>query len=154
MRILCLSLSLILTGCHSTIEVLPNKSAVMPSHFLPLGFGSRSGPPEYEATWEPDQAVIEDMEARFHQLQRLRATKCCITGARIDDINDYVRHYFGLVVQGQRLIYINAVLDPGRSDTPPKYSFPVRSDGGYCCWGVLFDPKRQKFFDLAFNGMA
>jgi len=153
MRILCLLLLVSSAGCHTAVEVLPNKGAVMPSNYLPLGF-SRPNPPKYEATWEPDQAAIDDMESRFHQLQRLRATECCITGARIDDVNDYVRHYFGLVVQGQRLIYIDAFRDPGKRDTPPKYPFPNLSDGGRCCWGVLFDPEQHKFFNLAFNGVA
>ena len=154
MRILCLISLGFLIGCQSTIEVLPNKSAVMPSHYLPLGFCSRSNPPDYEATWEPTQDVIDDMESRFRQLQRLSATQCCISGARVSDVNEYVRHYFGLVVQGQRMIYINAVRHHGRRDMLPKYTFPDRCDGGDCCWGVLYDPKQHKFFDLAFNGMS
>lgn len=94
------------------------------------------------------------MEEKLGQIQRLRVKGCCIRGARIRDVNDYYRQYVGVVVDGRRLIYVNAYA----ADEPLEglKTTPVTGwcDGGESAWGVLYDAESKRFFDLAVNGLA
>jgi hypothetical protein len=90
-----------------------------------------------------------------------KAKGCCIRGERLREINSYFRQYAGVIVAGRKLIYINAFPASEFDNGPPQI---VRSawkeepfkacDGGSSFWGVLYDPSRRSFSDLAFNGIG
>ena len=91
------------------------------------------------------------MESKLARIKRLRA-KCCITGAQVKSLEDFYMQYAGIVVKGQRLVYINAFA----SDDPPEFwkeRAVIVCDGGVD-WGVLYDPANGRFFDLAVNGAS
>jgi hypothetical protein len=111
---------------------------------------SRPSPPNSGKTWRPTEAEIKLMESKFSQIKQLKS-KCC-RGKQIRDLEGSYMQYMGIIVKGKRLIYINAFYhhDPG---TYWKEHAEVICDGG-SAWGVLYDPKTEKFFDLAINGIA
>jgi hypothetical protein len=93
------------------------------------------------------------MERRFASLRRLRASRCCLIGARIKEPNDYRRQYFGIVVGGRRFIYINAEADFDREEGPPPDDVVLDVCDGGTSWGALYDPATGRFSELAFNGV-
>jgi hypothetical protein len=155
MKILALPLSaLCALGCSTQVVLVPNKSAVMSADRYRSELSrlcSRPVPPTYQGTWTPSAETIADMESRFGTLQHMRASGCCTIGARVGDVNAYIRQYFGIVVDGKQLVYINATAEAGPRTSPPAGSVSDYCDGG-TSWGVLFDPTLKRFFDLAFNG--
>ena len=113
---------------------------------------SRWSPSNFEDTWEPAASDIRALEERLHKVERLRAKQCCVLRGRVRDVHDYYRQYVGIVLNGKKLIYVNAFHRDSRVE---DWSTPVIfCDGGEAHWGVLFDPERGKFSDLAFNGFA
>lgn len=113
---------------------------------------SRPSPSKYSDTWRPSEAEIKEMESRLSQIKRLRVKECCITGERIENPERFYMQYVGIVVDGRRLIYVNAFPPSDASEGWKEHAVNV-CDGG-TAWGVLYDPKAKKFFDLAVNGIA
>jgi hypothetical protein len=129
---------------------------------------SRPSPEVFSGTGEPSQKEILEMEANFAKIKKLKVKKCCIRGAQIEAPEEFYMQYVGIVVDGKKLIYVNAfgefgtlgILENGDSNksivtlvqTDHWKMNAVRvCDGGHE-WGVLYNPKTQKFFDLAING--
>jgi len=93
------------------------------------------------------------MESRFSQLLALESERCCSPGSRIHDFDSYYLQYVGLVVAGNKFIYINAF----RSDPPAGWDSKELvdyCDGGSWFWGALYEPETGNFSELAFNGEA
>jgi hypothetical protein len=145
----------LLAGCATT-PLVPGRSVTLsgPMAYQIARPCSRPGPPKFDDVWEPTQADIAEMEAHFGWLRRLRSTVCCLPGAQVRNVNDYFRQYVGIVVNGRRLIYINAF---AADEEPPKSwtHHPINfCDGGTGSWGALYDPATHRFSDLAFNGIG
>lgn len=129
---------------------------------------SRPSPDKFSDTWQPSKEEIKEMEAAFSQIKKLKARNCCMTGEQIENPEDFYMQYVGIVIDGKKLIYINAFPE----DSTMKYTqnddstFSLTKsedwkksavgvcDGGSSYWGVLYDPKAKRFFDLAVNGSA
>lgn len=148
---------LMLAGCASD-GPLPRGYVVLPEASAgdALRPCSRQGPSDVEGTWSPSEAEIAQLEKDLPKLARLKSSLCCLVGARINDPSSYFRQYLGLIIGGQRLIYINAFFDPAAHyDHSPWLQRVVDAcDGGSSFWGAMYDPKRRRFSDLAVNGMA
>lgn len=114
---------------------------------------SRTGPPAFEGTWTPTEEVITSMEKHFNRLHKLKASECCLPRFNIDPIDQYFLQYVGVIINGKKLIYINAVPYKDIKDKD-KFTPQGGCDGETCCWGVLYDPDMEKFFHLAINGSA
>ncbi|HMB54293.1 MAG TPA: hypothetical protein VKU40_13320, partial [Thermoanaerobaculia bacterium] len=88
-----------LTGCAGTgFQVVPGQSIVLSPEAIASGLRdtcSRPPPPPFEDTWQPSPEVIAEMEGRMHRLEKMRARRCCIGGARVRDVNAYHRQYAG-----------------------------------------------------------
>ncbi len=113
---------------------------------------SRPSPEKFSDTWQPSKEEIEEMEANFSQIKKLRVKECCIQGAQIEKPEEYYMQYIGIIVNGEKLIYINAF---GSFDLPKSWKkFTVSVCDGGNAWGVLYNSKTKKFFDLAINGIA
>lgn len=112
---------------------------------------SRDAPEKVAGGWTPAPAVIAGMEARIREIEKLTSRLCCGKGRSVKDISAYRLQYAGIVVAGRRLIYINAFRYATRGwKTRPV----IACDGGDSFWGALYDPKRRRFFALAFNGVS
>jgi len=112
---------------------------------------SRPSPSKFTDTWQPSKEELKEMESRFAEIRKLTVQECCVTGARITDPEKYYMQYAGIVLDGKKLIYINAI--PGEPGDFWKEQAVVICDGGNA-WGVLYDPKTKKFYSLAINGVA
>jgi hypothetical protein len=113
---------------------------------------SRSGPPRFDATWQPTDADVHTMESRFSRLSQLPSQGGMI-GIHIKNPESYYRQYLGIVVRNQKLIYINAF----SAETPPtnwQQRLIFYCDGGAGFWGVIYDPASGEFSDLKTNGIA
>jgi hypothetical protein len=128
---------------------------------------SRPSPKDFSDTWEPSKEEIEKMETNLSKIKKLKVKKCCIKGEKIENPEEFYMQYIGIIVEGKKLIYINAFSEHGimqmvqnedssftltKSDKWKK-SAVIICDGGNE-WGVLYNPKKKKFFDLAINGIA
>lgn len=143
---LLLSFSIVCFGQREKSALLPATEAKAVTQQC-----SRSSPNEFTETWEPTKTDIRLMESRFSAIKKLKA-KCCMEGEQIENLDRPYMQYVGIVIKGKKLIYINAFYDsdPGESWKERAY---VICDGG-TAWGVLYDPKTGKFFDLSVNGVA
>ena len=113
---------------------------------------SRPGPEKYSDTWQPSELEIQEMESRFEQIKKLTVKECCIQGARIEDPERYYMQYVGIIINKQRLIYINAFAASTPYEGWKENAINI-CDGG-TAWGVLYDPKSKEFHDLAINGVG
>lgn len=171
MRLLPL-LVLLLTGCPTTeVPAGPSASgtpavradsalAVLPrSAATDLSPCSRSAP-EVEAGWAPTERDIERLEAALGGLETLQPEGCCGPERSLQDLgrglDEYALQVVGVVVEGRRLLYLNAVprrLDGVGSPDWARGLFDV-CDGGVGFWGALYDPQARAFSGLSFNGEA
>jgi len=117
---------------------------------------SRDGPPGFQDTWQPSERDIKELETQLPLLEGLKASLCCIKGARVKNVHDYYRQYVGIVVNGRKLIYINAFAISARlvSDDTWRQKPAIFCDGGDLFWGAIYDPQSKEFSQLAFNGEA
>jgi hypothetical protein len=107
--------------------------------------------PTIEGSWTPSESDVLLLERHLPDLLDVTSTGCCLSGIRLTDLGRHHRHYVGVIVEGRRLIYINA-FPKGTTNDPVVPLFAC--DGGTSFWGVLFDPETATFSDLAFNGAA
>lgn len=112
---------------------------------------SRPSPTEFTDTWQPSKEELKEMESRFAEIRKLKVLDCCIRGDKINDPERFYMQYAGIILDGKKLIYINAI--PGDPGDFWKEQAVVICDGG-TAWGVLYDPKTKTFFSLAVNGIA
>jgi hypothetical protein len=144
-------LSLAMVAAAETLR----PSVVMPASAAPQlrHLCSRSGPPPFESVWEPSAADVRDMEARLSDLAQLKS-KQWIGGIQIEHPERHLRQYFGLVVGGRKVIYINASCGSGNPPLSWKEKVMDVCDGGACHWGVLYDPANGAFAELETNGVG
>jgi hypothetical protein len=107
--------------------------------------------PAIQGAWVPSEKDIKELEGNLHKLIAMEATGCCGRGKLENKPSEYYRQYVGIVVEGEKLIYINAVSNGWRQS---KYAPQLVCDGGKSFWGALYDPKKKQFRSLAFNGQA
>jgi hypothetical protein len=116
---------------------------------------SRTSPGPVQRTWTPTpQQIAELDEALFPALtvqliQRELSDKGWQAG-------DYYRQYGGLVIAGQRVIYVNAfhrqVIEKSQQPDAWKSSPIGICDGGELAFGVEFDPETKTLAKFQFNG--
>jgi len=111
----------------------------------------REAPVAIEDTWVPDATVLQKLDARLPDILKLESTLCCGIGERITRLDRYYLQYAGLVIEGRKLIYINALpADSADKDWRNKAVLSCTASPDY--WGVLYDPETGLFSELAFNG--
>lgn len=109
---------------------------------------SRPNPPRYDSTWQPSKQDIKQLE---QDLPALNALAPAGGDLHVGDAASYDRQYFGILVHGKRLIYINAFLEPMANKEWKQYAIVI-CDGGTGAWGALYDPASRSFSDFAYNG--
>lgn len=118
---------------------------------------SRATPKNIESFWNPTAADISGMENNFLKIYSLKATECCWMGATVDSLHNFSFQYLGVIVKGQKFIYINAFPSGSESwykehDKDLSKNALIVCDGGTSYWGVLYDIKKNIFILLSFNG--
>jgi len=109
---------------------------------------SRPNPPRYESSWQPGPQDIKQLEQDLPGLNKLAPADSM---PRVGDPGSYDRQYFGIVVHGHRLIYINAFLDAMANKDWKAYAIVI-CDGGSAAWGAVYDPGSRDFSHFSFNG--
>lgn len=112
---------------------------------------SRGFAGKLEGGWLPSEANINELEKRMEDLLKLESELCCGQGKLERDLHEYIYQYGGIVVDGEKLIYINAIHVSKKSDNWKRTPI-VYCDGGKSFWGAIFNPATGVFSDLAFNG--
>lgn len=118
---------------------------------------SRSTPTKVRAFFTPSSEEIESLEQNFLKILLVEASDCCGIG-NVRNIENYGFQYLGVKIKKRRYIYINAfnksiVKDWGEEIEEGLTHPVVYCDGGESFWGILYDLEKQKFTDLAINGV-
>jgi uncharacterized membrane protein len=120
---------------------------------------SRSTPKNIRAFWTPTQSEIEILESSFTNIKNIVAKECCVIGAKIDSLQEFGFQYLGVIIKGEKYIYINAfpfedITRYKKHNYDPATTPVIVCDGGTYYWGAIFDPQTRKFSSLSFNGYA
>jgi hypothetical protein len=144
---LSLTAGLLLAGCAAPLRY----AALGPDQLdLVAEQCSRPNPPRYESIWAPSPEQLQQAEQDLGQLDTLAPADCC-GAVRVGDPKAYQRQYYGIIVKGQRLIYVNAFLDTIPNKEWRQYAIVI-CGGGTAAWGALYDPAARQFSEFAFNG--
>ena len=125
---------------------LPKSEAIAISHLC-----SRNGP-KVDGSWKPTKDDIELLESSISLISKLKSEDSRLA-VHIANPSSYYRQYLGIVVDGRRLIYLNAFA-PGLLRSDWRERFVDICDGGTAVWGVLYDPEKREFSKLTTNGYA
>jgi len=68
-------------------------------------------------------------------------------------VDEYVRQYVGLVRDGKRIVYVNAMYLKMRTSVRNLGTgeFLRLCDGGAEAWGIEYDPEKKSFWGFAAN---
>lgn len=149
-----LFIAAVLASC-GVVTPMPGRSVVLPpeqAEYL-LHPCSRAAPSSVDGTWPVTSEVIEKLEANLSKLTRVRAKECCILKARVQDPAVYYRQYIGIIVDGRKLVYVNAFRSLADHEQWQTRAVDV-CDGGEDYWGVVYDPEMEEFSQLAVNGVS
>ena len=97
---------------------------------------SRNTPNGVTSYWKPSAAQIDHLE---------KSLLVFLSQSRSPPEGAYGREYIGIGVNGILLIYGNYY---------PLGGPTTICDGGPQYWGIVFDPAKDRFTDLEFNGVA
>jgi hypothetical protein len=145
-------------GACASARLAPGDGATLPveeSKEL-LHQCSRGAPQGVTGTWAPTTAQIRELEDRLPTALRAVALE---KGERNAESEDFRRQYAGFVVNGHKIIYVNAFPrsagdpSPGRSFDWHRNAVTV-CDGGSAFFGVVYDPEKRTFDRFQFNGPA
>ena len=121
---------------------------------------SRTSPGPVEGTWTPADSDLDSLESELPALiQRELHDRWPNDDARP---LDYYRQYGGLVIAGQRIIYVSGfhrrLIEHNPMMTPRNPTLTWRDvamqvcDGGPIVFGVEYNPRTRVFAHFAFNG--
>lgn len=112
-----------------------------------------AGPEPRLANWEPTVGDMNDAEANLSQIPAL-SSKDPDPGRHIDNPRQYFRQYGAVVINGRRVLLLNALCSVRGHENDWRKHLIVVMDGGKCYWHALYDPSTGQFSDLTINGMA
>ena len=112
---------------------------------------SRNGP-KVCGSWKPTKDDIELVESSISFVSKLKSEDSRLA-VNIANPSSYYRQYLGILVDGRKLIYLNA-FDPRLLRSDWRERFVDICDGGTGVWGVLYDPEKREFSKLTTNGHA
>ena len=142
-------------------KFVPEYSAILKSDKGPeiLRQCSRSTPKNVENYFDLTPVEIGDLENNFKKVLDIKSTGCCYSGIKLHGLKKYAFQYIGLIINGEKYIYINAFQIESSDDLTRFYkkwktSPVIICDGGDSVWGVLFKLKNKKFSQLSINGVA
>jgi hypothetical protein len=101
---------------------------------------SRPRPKDVHAQWDVPRALADVIDADLLSHETLPAARVTIHYPWT-----YARQYVGIIVNGKKLVYINAGVE-GALDRPF-----VACDGGDIFWGAVYDPTTHAFSQVFAN---
>ncbi len=134
--------------CVTCLGQVPDQSVILPSSEAQSvsRLCSRQGPEHLGGGWLPSTEDIAKLERQLGDVSRMAPMS-------ISKPFSYRRQYVGIIIDGKRLIYVNA-FPSEMNDAHWKTRFVSVCDGGPSFWGVIFDPSTGKFSELHGNGRA
>jgi hypothetical protein len=116
---------------------------------------NRPMPWPIEGAWTPDGAVIAKLEVRL--ARALQAALDAAPAGRFPkpQVPAFYRQYFGFIVAGQRIVYINGVHEQVITRGRPQEWNTVAvngCDGGLHLFGAEYDPAADTVHSVIFNG--
>jgi hypothetical protein len=115
--------------------------------------------PSPDSPWVPDAAMIRQLEEALPAALQAALDHAMPSGSARFKVSDYYRQYGGLVVGGEKIIYVNGfhreLLD-SLPDFPTHAMFwrtsPVEGcDGGLFLFGAEYDPSTRHVRSIRFN---
>jgi hypothetical protein len=107
---------------------------------------SRSSPAHVSEFWDVTPADIDMLEHNFRKILIPPEPNTVVPG-----LEKKAFQYVGVVINGQRYIYINAGAEACNSW---QTNACVICDGGIYFWGALFNVSTKEFSEISFNGYA
>ena len=101
-------------------------------------------------SWEPTLGDINDLNSNLSQISVLSNVESD-PNRRIDAPDQYFRQYLAMVVNGKKVIFVNALCSIAQPSNLRKQLI-LGADGGKCFWHATYDPGAQTFSNLAVNG--
>jgi len=155
MRLIAILALVFAFSACSSFQLIPGYSTLFPGHEArdvadACWPGVLAG---IENEWEPTAEVINQMETHLKDLNNAIAHTGCTVSGQPKDINGFRRQYFGVVLSGRRLVFINAFdLEIGNdlSNGKPNQMCAVVNDGYCSFWSALYDPETMMFEQLEF----
>ena len=130
------------------IKVINNKDGK-----LSTGQCSRSSPQEIESYWQIDSESLLLLKQNMHKVNTVKSRACC-NNTKIENHDNYNYQATGIVINGKKVIYINAFHKSTNSHFFDRDDLITVCDGGNYFWGVEFHMQEKVFKNLAVNGGA
>jgi len=140
--VFCASVAACAPGSHLDEAV----HILAPEHGPGLtGQCSRSAP-RPQSYWAADRSTVGEAERRLTTISGMEREQ-------IGDPLDTLRQYVGVVVDGHRYLYLNALPKSESAHIRKSLDQPIMvCDGGPHFWGALYDPDKAVFLDVEGNG--
>lgn len=107
--------------------------------------------PTPENTWTPAITDVAQLEADLPTFLQSAEDPWLRPDPPIwERVPDYYRQYFGIVENGEEIIYANFFCDNDQPNWRSDYVMVM--DGGDCYFQVKYNPSTGQFFDLMVNG--
>ncbi len=117
-----------------------------------LNLCSREAPRNVSGFWNLSETDIKILEDNFKKIIPLKIKNRCFL-AEMPDIRNYAFQYTGVLINGDKFIYLNAFevnITKEYKDWKTKPLIPC--DGGNLFWGGLFNLDNAEFSELSTNG--
>jgi hypothetical protein len=101
--------------------------------------------------WTPTIDQVEALESLLPNYLRLHPP---IDDKPAGNVFESGRQYFGVTKSHRKLIYLNAFCNPSKFNSRWKQEIILVKDGGSCYFQVYFDPGKNEFIHLHYNGNA
>ena len=108
--------------------------------------------PVAEGYWDVTKEDVLLLERALPEYVKSNSPRYC--GKIAQDLSQYKRQYGGIIVQGRKIIYVNAALPEHEEGDSWKMEVQEYCDGGCYFWGVEFDMESGQFSNLNANGEA
>jgi len=107
-------------------------------------------------TWALSQSDVDGLESNISHIADIPFPHPAYKGSQIPHPEKYYRQYAGVILNGRKIIYINALCEAAGNDGESYWreKFVFVYDGGKCFWNVRYDPETKIFSLLQVNGLA
>jgi hypothetical protein len=107
-------------------------------------------------TWMLSQSDVDGVESNLARIADIPFPNRGSSGSQIPHPEGYFRQYAGIVLDGHRIVYLNALCERAgnKYETYWRERFVIVFDGGDCYWNVRYDPETRQFSNLMVNGVG
>jgi hypothetical protein len=107
-------------------------------------------------TWTLSQSDVDGLESHLSHIADIPFPNRAYSGSQIPHPEKYFRQYAGIVLNGHKIIYVNALCEEAgnKYETYWREHFVLVFDGGECFWHIRYDPETKRFSELIVNGVG